>query len=262
MKINKNELKQNDLLIDMLIDNLLVDNYTVTIDNILDIKKEISNIQTMNKIYEDSKKIDDSFYSRKIEILIYLLKKAKELNYDLSLYDFPISKNIYYTLNLYNAEKIIEDELLTKNTIEDKIVIVKDYYNEILDELILAYTNIIVRKIDKILPPSKFGQKTNAIIDEMHDNNILKNVNQSVGENELGVSASDLQAQTEKDTKLFNQLLDEIHNEYERVIKDTEIPKGDYSKPETKFKMYDENIDNIIADIDKKLEELEKKKKQ
>ena len=42
MEFNKNDFKQGDLLIDLLVDNLVIDNESVRIDNIVGIKKQIS----------------------------------------------------------------------------------------------------------------------------------------------------------------------------------------------------------------------------
>ena len=253
MEFNKNDFKQGDLLIDLLVDNLVIDNESVRIDNIVGIKKQISNIDSMTKILEDSKKLNERIYTRKAEILLYLLRKAKELNYDLSSYDFPTPRHSYYALDLSNAENIIENELLSTNTNENKIEIIKDYYNGILEQQISSYSNIINRKLDKIIPPSEDQKKINEIIDEMHNNKVdIKDYNN------INEYASKVQEVTEKDNKLFNQMLDVMDNEYQNLEKEYEqLPKVEnVAQPEVKKPNVD--VDKLISDIDKRLEELDK----
>lgn len=255
MKFNKNDFKQGDLLIDLLVDYLVIDNKSVRIDNIVGIKKQISNIDSMTKILEDSKKLNERIYTRKAEILLYLLRKAKELNYDLSSYDFPTPRHSYYALDLSNAENIIENELLSTNTNENKIEIIKDYYNGILEQQVSSYSNIINRKLDKIIPSSEDQKKINEIIDEMHNNKVdIKDYN------DINEYVSKVQEVTEKDNKLFSQMLDVMDNEYQNLEKEYEqLPKVEnVDQPEVKKTNVD--VDKMISDIDRKLEELDKEK--
>ena len=256
MELNKETLKQNDLLIDLLVDNLVIDNESVRIDNIVGIKKQISNIDTMNKIYEGSKELNERIYIRKNEILLYLLNKAKELNYDLSTYDFPVPKHSYYALNLSNAENIIEEQLLLANTNEDKIEIIKDYYNGILEQQISSYSNIVNRKLDDIIPPSESQKRINEIIDEMHNNKVdIKDFNNA------DEYVKKLQESADKDNRLFNQILDEMGNEYQKLEKEYETMPKVETTVEPKNETHDLNIDKTIADIDEKLAELDKENK-
>ena len=54
----------------------------------------------------------------------------------------------------------------------DKIEIVKDYYNGILEQQISSYSNIVNRKLDNNIPPSESQKRINEIIDEMHNNRV------------------------------------------------------------------------------------------
>ncbi|MBO5530314.1 MAG: hypothetical protein J5970_02855 [Bacilli bacterium] len=255
MELNKETLKQNDFLIDLLVDNLVIDNASVRIDNIVGIKKQISNIDTMTRILEDSKRLNERIYTRKTEILLYLLGKAKELNYDLALYDFPVPKHSYYALDLSNAENIIENELLSANTNEDKIEVVKDCYNGILEQQISSYSNIINRKLDSIIPPSESQKRINEIVDEMHNNKVdIKDFS------DINEYATKLQESTEKDNQLFNQMLDVMDNEYQKLEKEYEqLPKVE-NVSQLEVKNPNVDVDKLISDIDKKLEELDKEK--
>ena len=254
MEFNKNDFKQGDLLIDLLVVNLIVDSESVRIDNIVSIKKQISNIDTMTKILEDSKKLDERIYIRKAEILLYLLNKARELNYDFSFYDFPIPKHSYYALDLANAENIIEEELLASNTNEEKLEIIKDYYNGILEQQISSYSNIVNRKLDDIIPPSESQKRVNAIIDEMHNNRVdIKDYS------DINEYAAKVQEATEKDNELFDKLQEEWDKEWKKFEKEHEqLPKVE-NVAQPKVNKSNVDVDKLISDIDKKLEELENK---
>ena len=197
--------------------------------------------------------MNERIYTRKAEILLYLLRKAKELNYDLSSYDFPVPKHSYYALDLSNAENIIEEQLLLANTNEDKIEIIKDYYNGILEQQISSYSNIVNRKLDNIIPPSESQKRINEIIDEMHNNRVdIKDYN------DINEYAKKVQEATEKDNKLFNQMLDEMDKEYQELEKEYEqLPKVE-NTTQTEVKTPSVDVDKLISDIDKRLEELDK----